>query len=219
MRKSVTLLLAVCSLLWSVQGCRTNVEPSPEPGVLRITLKGADSDTTIIIQSDTSRFSRWDKFDVIVAQGRAYQGSDASAYIYNNVTSERKGSDTVNILGREWLNGIPITIQDTTVITAANSRFRQHVIFDSYVPPGNYTKISLSITASEMEIFVPKHYLNPVSLPPGVAPNMEFPASFTVNEQGVTEVQLEIRPYESLRRYRDQFLFERKVVVTRVTTR
>jgi hypothetical protein len=37
-----------------------------------------------------------------------------------------------------------------------------------------------------------------------------------VGESGVTEVLLEISPYKSLRRYQDQFYFERKVVVSHV---
>jgi hypothetical protein len=67
-----------------------------------------------------------------------------------------------------------------------------------------------------MEFFIPKHYLNPVGLPPGVTPTMEFPVDVTVNELGVTEVELELSPYKSLRRYQDQFYFERKVVVKKI---
>ena len=198
-----------------LEGCKTSVDPSPEPGMLRVLLKGADDDTTIIIQNDTSQFSRWDHFDVYVAQGRVYQG-DNYAYIYNNPTNARKASDTVNILGREWLNGVPITFADSDPITPANSRFRTHVVFESYVPPGEYSKLSLTLTATEMEIFIPKHYLNPVSLPPTVTPSMEFETAISVAESGVTEVLLELSPYKSLRRYQDQFYFERKVLVSHV---
>lgn len=215
MRMRVYYLIMAAGFLWSAEGCRTAVEPSPEPGIIRVFLKGDDTDTTIIIQNDTSRFSRWDNFNMIVSQGRLYQGENY-AYIYNNPSSERKGSDTVNALAREWLNGVAITTQDTAQITARNSRFRRFVIFESYVPPGRYSRFSITLVASEMEIFIPKHYLNPVTLPPGIAPTMEFKTDITVNESGVTEVELEVAPYRSLRRYQDQFYFERKVVVTRV---
>ena len=215
MRNRLLCVAAALAALGVLQGCKTAVDPSPEPGILRVLLKGADLDTTIIIQNDTSQFSRWDKFDLYVSQGRLYQG-DNYAYIYNNVSSERKASDTVNILGREWLNGVPITFADSDPITPVNSRFRTHVVFESYVPPGTYSKLSLTLTASEMEIFVPKHYLNPVSLPPNVTPSLEFQTSIPVAESGITEVLLEISPYKSLRRYQDQFYFERKVVVSHV---
>jgi hypothetical protein len=196
-------------------GCKTAVEPSPEPGILRVVFKSSDADSSIIIQNDTSRFSRWDNFSILVSQCRLYAGENY-AYVYNNPSSDRKADDTVNALAREWLNGKPITTQDSDSITVANSRFRSFVIFESYVPPGSYQKLTVSVTASEMEFFIPKHYLNPVSLPPGVIPTMEFPVNVTVNEQGVTEVTLELSPYKSLRRYQDQFYFERKLVVKQV---
>jgi hypothetical protein len=211
------LLIAACCLVVAADGCKTAVEPSPEPGIVRVVLKSADADTTIIIQNDTSRFSRWDNFNVVVSQARLYQG-DTYSYMYNNPSSDRKSTDTVNILGREWFNGVAITYLDTAQITAANSRFRKYVIFESYVPPGSYEKFSFALTASEMEIFIPKHYLNPVWLPPDVAPSMQFDANITVAERGVTELVLEISPYKSLRRYQDQFYFERKIVVKSVQT-
>lgn len=215
MRKRWSVLIAAGLPALVIVACTTTVDPSPEPGTIRILLKGADSDTTIIIQSDTSRFSRWDNFNVIVSQGRLYQGDDY-AYIYNNPSNERKASDTVNVLAREWLNGVPVTLQDTARITPANSRYRTYVIFESYVPPGSYSKFTFALTASEMEIFIPKNYLNPVTLPPGVAPSMEFKTTIPVNESGVTEVVLELAPFKSLRRFQDQFYFDRQVVVTRV---
>jgi hypothetical protein len=215
MRTRWFLLIAATGLLWGADGCKTNVEPSPEPGTIRVVLKSADTDTAIIIQNDTSRFSRWDNFNVLVSQCRLYQG-ETYAYIYSNTSADRQASDTVNVLAREWLTGVPITFLDSDEITPANSRFRRHVIFESFVPPGTYQKLSLSVTASEMEFFIPKHYLNPVGLPPGVTPAMEFPVDVTVNERGVTEVELELSPYKSLRRYQDQFYFERKVVVKKV---
>jgi hypothetical protein len=215
MRNRWFLLITAAGLLWGAGGCKTNVEPSPEPGTIRIVLKSADSDTMIIVQNDTSQFSRWDNFNVLVSQCRLYQGETYS-YVYSNTSADRQASDTINVLAREWLNGVAITPLDSDPITPANSRFRRHVIFESYIPPGTYEKLSLSLTASEMEFFIPKHYLNPVGLPPGVIPMMEFPVNVTVNERGVTEIELELSPYKSLRRYQDQFYFERKVVVKQV---
>jgi hypothetical protein len=213
-----TRFCGFCAILLAatiLEGCKTSVEPSPSPGIVRVILKGAETDTTIILLNDTSRFSRWDTFDMVTSQGRIARG-DYYAAIYNNPTSERKSSDTLNALGREWLNGTAITWQDTAEITPRNSRYRKYVVFESYVPPGTYDRLIFALTASEMEIFTPKHYVNPVSLPPGVTPSMEFVGSYTVAENGVTEISLEIEPYKSLRRYQDQFYFERKISVVGV---
>ena len=215
MRNRWIFLYVAAGVLLVLGGCKTAVEPSPEPGMIRVVFKSDDADTAIIIQNDTSRFSRWDNFNILVSQCRLYTGENY-AYIYNNPSSDRKADDTVNALAREWLSGVAITTQDSDSITASNSRFRRFVIFESYVPPGSYQKLSMSVTASEMEFFIPKHYLNPVTLPPGVTPTMEFPVDVTVNAQGVTEITLELSPYKSLRRYQDQFYFERKLVVKQV---
>jgi hypothetical protein len=210
-RAAGTVLLAA-----AVLSCTTGVDPSPDPGIIRVMIKGVESDTMIVIQSDSSEFSRWDRFDLYLSTGRVYQGSNY-ATIYNNPSNERKGADTVNILAREWLDGAPITPRDTARITPQNSRWISYLVFESYVPPGEYDRLYFSLTATEMEIFIPKHYLNPVQLPPGVQPGMSFDIPFSVTEGGTTEINLEIYPYQSLSRYRDAFFFDRKVVVSNVT--
>ncbi len=215
MRNRIVQLAGVGLLaFWAVQ-CTTGVDPSPEPGILRVMLKGVETDTMIVIQSDTSEFSRWDLFDLYLATGRVYQGANY-ATIYNNPSNDRKGSDTVNILAREWLDGAPITPRDTARITPQNSRWINYVVFESYVPPGEYDRLYFALTATEMEIWIPKHYLNPVQLPPGTQPGMDFNIPFTVVEGGVTEIRLEIYPYQSLSRYRDAFYFDRQIVVSNV---
>lgn len=196
-------------------GCKTSVEPSPSPGIIRVIMKSADTDTNIVMLNDTSRFSRWDTFFMVVSQGRLV-GGDFYSSIYCNPGAERVSTTDFNALAREWLDGTPITSQDATEITPRNSRYQKHTIFESYVPPGTYDRLTFALTASAMEIFIPKHYSNPVSLPPGDTPSMDFPGSYTVTENGVTEIQIEIQPYKSLRRYQDQFYFERKVSVVSV---
>jgi hypothetical protein len=208
-------VVAMVLLILVLGGCKTSVEPSPSPGILRVIMKSADSDTTIVLLNDTSRFSRWDNFNMVISQGRLGKG-DWYASIYANTSSERKTTDTINALGREWLTGIPITWLDTDVITPQNSRWRKYTVFESYVPPGTYDRLTFAVTANEMEIFIPKHYLNPVGLPPGVAPSLDFTGSFAVQENGITEVTVEVQPYKSLRRYQDQFYFERKISIVRV---
>lgn len=206
---------AVLLALGAVQ-CTTGVEPSPDPGIVRVMIKGVESDTMIVIQGDSSEFSRWDLFNLYLSTGRIYQGEIYST-IYNSPTNERKGSDTANILAREWLDGTPITPRDTMRITPDNSRWVNYIVFESYVPPGEYDRLYFALTATEMEIFIPKHYLNPVQLPPGTEPGIGFDIPFTVVEGGVTEIRLEIYPYQSLSRYRDAFYFDREVIVSNVT--
>jgi len=210
---SILLLLILASVVFL--GCTTGVEPSPSPGLLRVAIKGVETDTSIVILGDSSQFSRWDNFYVFVGQGRIYKGDNYSA-IYANASSDRKTTDTANILGREWLNGTPITTADTTTITPQNSRYRQYVVFESNVPPGTYDRLYFGLTANVMEIFIPKHYRNPVQLPPGEIPGIDFTGTFTVEQDRVTQINLEIYPFESLTRYKDSYYFSRKMYVASV---
>jgi len=198
-----------------LSGCQTGVEPSPDPGILRVTLKSNELDTTIIIQNDTSRFSRWDEFNLFVYGGKVYRGINY-AYLYRDRSIDRIAADTINILKRERLNGNPITPTDYDDINTKNSRYVKYVIFESYVPPGNYDSLSFALTANQLSIFVPKVYTNPVQLPPDENPQMQIPAHITVKEGRVTEVNLEILPFSSLYRYRDSYFFKRKVSIVSI---
>jgi hypothetical protein len=204
--------VAVVGLLSVLAGCKTGVEPSPSPGILKVTIKANEQDTTIVIRSDTSRFSRWDEFNLYISQGRLHRG-DNYAFLYADPGIERIGADTVNILARQWLNGVPVKPSDISEIHAKNSRYIQYTIFNSYVPPGSYDSLTFNLTAYEILVFVPKVYQNPIQLPPGARAQMAFPANITVEAGGVTQIDLEISPFGSLSRYRDTYLFDRKVKI------
>ncbi len=216
MIKRLTCIVATCfAIVVMLNSCQTGVEPSPDPGILRVTLKANEADTTIIIQSDTSRLSRWDEFNLTVSQGRLYRGSNY-ALLYANPTIDRIPGSTVNILHREWLNGVPVKQTDITEINTKNSRYMTYIVFECLVPPGTYDSLTFTLTAAEILTFIPKVYQNPVQLPLGTRPPMQFTTTIRINEGHVTQVNLEILPFGSLTRYRDSYLFNRKVKVVSV---
>jgi hypothetical protein len=204
-------------LALAVAACTTGVEPSPHAGFIRVVLKSNEQDTMIVILSDTTRFSRYDAFFARVFDGRIYRGENY-APIYVNTSIQRVQSDTVNILAREWLSGIPITIRDSVAITPANSRYRKFTIFEWAVPPGTYDMLQFGLLAEEVATYIPKLYVNPVQLPPGVSSTLYFPVSFSIQEDKVTQIEVEISPFKSLHRYQDSFLFDRQVRVAGIQT-
>lgn len=206
---SLTGCLVFLAFLW---GCQTGIEPSPQPGILRVTLVADSTDTCIVIRSDTSRFSKWDSFILDIGQGRLYRGENYSD-LYLEPTIERIAATSCDIIKRKWLNDTPITYLDTAGITTSNSRWIKYVIFETYVPPGDYDRLQFSLTGTEMDIFIPKVYQNPVKLPDGVPPIVYFYDNFKINEGRVTEVSIEIKPYKSLSRYRDVLIFDRQIQV------
>ena len=197
-------------------GCTTGVEPSPHPGILRVVLTIKATDTCLVISSDTTKFSRWDQYWATIYGGRLYQGTNYSD-LYLTPTTDRIQSVQQNLLAREWLDGTPITIKDTATITPQNSRYMKGTVFEFYVPPGTYDRLDFALTATEVATFIPKIYINPIVLPSGVAAVMSFPGSYTVQEDRTTEVVTEIAPFESLHRFQDAFLFDRKMQIISIT--
>ncbi len=207
----------VVTYMTILAGCTTGVEPSPHPGILRVVLTSKQTDTMLVISSDTTKFSRWDEFWATIYGGRLYRGANYSD-LYLTPTTDRIQSVQQNVLAREWLDGTPITIRDTTTITPQNSRYRKGTVFEFYVPPGTYDRLDFALTATEVATYIPKIYINPIVLPSGVAPVMSFPGTYTISDDRTTEVVVEIAPFESLHRYQDAFLFDRKIQIISVTT-
>ncbi len=209
-----TTVIGACILagILATGGCTTGVEPSPHPGIIRVTLKSNESDTSLVILGDTTHFSRYDQYLARVYGARVIKGPNY-APLYANTSIERVESDTANLLGREWLDGTPITIRDSVTITPQNSRYIKYTIFEWYLPPGSYEQLELTLVADEVITFIPKLYVNPIQLPPGTPPQLFFTTPITIQEDRTTEIDLEILPFQSLSRYQDTYYFDRKISV------
>jgi len=173
----VTLLLAA--------GCDTGVEVSPQPGILRITLQSDPADTSIVIVKDTVRVAEGDSFGVAIYQGKVYSDS-AFALLYVNPRAYQQQDVTYNIIKRE------------------GGQYHKFTIYESHVPPFSYDKITFGMTPRILRLGT---FEIPVKAPTDVSPFVELHAQFHVEEKGVTEVELRIRPFRSVRRYRDSYLF------------
>jgi len=66
--------------------------------------------------------------------------------------------------------------------------------------------------------FNPRLYNNPVQLPPGTTPQLPFTGTFSVQDDKVTQIDIEILPFKSLTRYQDTFLFDRQVRIVKIQT-
>lgn len=199
-----------------ISGCRTGVEPSPAPGIIRVTIKSAEKDTLLIILGDTIKFSRVDHFDIIISQGRLYQ-DNKYADLFTDLSIDRNNSDTVNILQRAWLDGRIITPTDPVFDVEANkSKYVGSKVIEWYVPPGTYDKLQINFKGIEIFVARPRQFRTPLQLAEGVSPVMNFDHTITVNAGRVTEMNLEILPFQSIRRYKDSYLFDRKVSVASV---
>ena len=70
--------------------------------------------------------------------------------------------------------------------------------------------ITLGLIASIIEI---GPYRIPISLPPDTEGVLELPTSFTVDEKNVTQITLSLKPFQSMSRYRDDYVFDRQIEI------
>lgn len=197
-------------------GCDTGVETSPNPGIIRITIKSADADTLLIILGDTIKFSRVDHYDVIFSQARLYRDENY-AELFTDLSIERNNSITINVLQRAWLDGRIITPNDSVFdVEAWNSKYVSSKVVEWYIPPGTYNELQFNLKGIEVYVARPRQFRTPLQLADGVKPIMSFNQTIDVNAGRVTEVNLEILPFQSIKRYKDSYIFERKINIASV---
>ncbi len=193
-RKYITffLTLAFGSLLaLTAFNCSTGVEPSPRPGIVRITLQADPADTSIVIVSDTFSVSHGDYFGVKFFQGKVFSDTNY-AFLFETKESYNIEEVTVNVLSRH------------------DNEYRRFIVYECYVPPGEYDKIQFGLESSVLKL---GNFEIPVEVPFGVNKLMDFQQNFTIHENRVTEINFGISPFKSVQRYRDKFHFTREIKI------
>lgn len=182
--------IGVAAMLLST--CATDIQTSPEPGVLKVILYSDPADTQIVILSKTFTVSENDYFGATVFQGKVFSG-EKFAFLYKDKMSYRQEDVTYNIIERK------------------NRQYTLFTIFDSYVPPGNYDILQFGLNSNQVKI----GYLEiPVKLPSGQTPMRKLERAFEIFENQTTEIKVQISPFQSVKRYRDayQFIPEMKII-------
>ncbi len=206
-RKKPVILFSVillCSAL-TLYNCTTGVTDSPDHGTVRIMFSSDPADTILIERADTfSVTTRFDAFFVLkVFQGRVYRGSDF-AVLYPTIDSYRQEDRFVNIIALD-----------------STGNYRNYKVFESYIPPGNYSSLEFGVTPAAgipLKIVANsgKTFENPVELPPGESLLYHFDQDFNVSENRVTQIDVQISPFQSVKRYRDVYRLYRVMKVTGV---
>ncbi|MBN1543172.1 hypothetical protein JW992_13600 [candidate division KSB1 bacterium] len=193
--KTVFLLIFLVFAFSYFSNCTTSVEPSPLPGVLKITLQSNPNDTLIIVIRDTLIVGPEDYFGNVVFQGRVFSG-DNYAFLFNEKDNPKQEDRTYNILER------------------IDNSYAKYTIFETYVPPGEYDRIQFGIKGDLVKL---GYFEIPVKMPEGESPTQTLDRTFKVEENKLTEVSIQIKPFESVTRYRDSYLFRPVLEITDVT--
>lgn len=206
-RKILYLLIITISTILAITGfsCGTGVEDSPQPGIIRVKLQADLSDTLLIERSDTFAVNM--KYPAVfmikIFQGRIFQKKNF-AVLYKTKSSYRQEDVLYNILELD-----------------NSDKYKEYIIFESYIPPGSYDKIEFGVNASKddkLKIIAlsGKKFENSINLPPGEKLLMEFFQDFKISENRVTQVNFQISPLKSIKRYRDVYHFYRQMKITDV---
>ena len=189
-QKYFPILLSI-ALAAGVVTCNTGVEESPQPGIVRVTLQANPADTTILILTDTVRVTDGDSMGVTIFQGKVFSGAKF-ATLFQSLTSYRPEDITYNVLKRDI------------------GTYKTYPVYESYVPPGDYTKLQIGVTATLLKL---REVAVSLQLRPNDPLLLDFDVGFQVSENKITEIMLQIDPLRSLTRYRDLYYFERKMRV------
>ena len=181
-------------ILLILAACNNGVERSKDPGIIRVLLQSDPADTTIVILNKTYSVDSTSVFNVSVAQGKVYTDSFYNQ-LYHKINDFTDVQNTYNILEQE--NGVYKTIK----------------LFEYYAPVNVYQKLQFSFTGTVVKI---GGFSIPVELPEGESILVTFNHDFEVKENMVTEITVTIRPLESVVRFKDKYLFKRKMEITDV---
>lgn len=170
-----------------------------------LTVTGDSISTTLVISDvDTlniagnvvivSKNNDFNVFKVSVFQGKIYH-DNLYAVLFTGLSKYRTETRDYNLLEQ------------------TGGRYRPFVIFESYVPPGEYDVLEFGLTASQLTLGV---FNSPIELPEGESSLIRIIKDFDVLEGGTTELRVQIRPLESIARYRDSFIFDRAIEINTI---
>jgi hypothetical protein len=215
MKIFLNVFIIICSILL-LNSCQTGVEASPEPGIFRVTLVANEADSILVLLGDTARCSKYDRYDVIMSNGRLYRG-EYYADIFVAPTIDRITADTINLLQRQWPDGRLVGEgSDPFEIQRYQTKPVSYTVFEWHTPPGTYDTFQFGLKGIEVYVVIPRQFHNTMQLPEGVSLIMNLSQSITINPGRVTQMDLVLDPYKSIKRFQDAYIFDRKISVLRV---
>jgi len=97
--------------------------------------------------------------------------------------------------------------------------FKKIMIFQSYLPPGDYTNLQFGITAEEMLLTYGYAFGGiriPLDRTAETSLLQDLNTEYTISPEHVTELEIHIKISESVERYRDKYNLNPKLTVVDV---
>ncbi len=182
------LLLLLMILVFSTCTEIVNVGDPSVPGIVRVVLQADPEDTELDILGETVAVSEGDSMAVNVFQGKAWAVDGNYAILFPSVSHFFQDQIIYNVLKRESDSYLP------------------YVVFESFVPAGKFNAISMGLDGLHLFIGV---YNIPMTLPSDDDLIMKFEGDYNVEENTITEIIVRLKPFASMTRFRDTYVFER----------
>lgn len=197
--KSIWAILTLPVLfMW---GCSAGIEPSPRPGVLRVTLQAAPEDSVLEVQGQRYTARNRNDFEMNISQGRAINDS-LYADLYPDLNAFRQLDLSYDIL--EFEDGNPV----------------RYTIFETNLPPATYDQLEFNMDADSIRVNNQFTFLNiGVDLAEGETQPLTFETEYKISEKDTTIIHLQIKPFESITRFRDSYRLSRNVVIEEIERR
>ena len=182
-------------IIFLLQACNNDLDVigvnSPDPGVVRIYLTADETDNFIVIAGDTARVGEsTDSLSLTIGQGRAYRDTDFAVLFktidQGSIESYRELSRYINIIENK------------------DGNYKEHLIFESFLPPAMYDSLKISLETSLLQI---GYFRIPIEMPLETISLVKIDQKFKINESRTTEIYLRMKPFSSLRRVGDSFHF------------
>ncbi|MBU0711004.1 hypothetical protein KJ762_08730 [bacterium] len=194
----------VLGFMISINNCDTGIELSPDAGILRITLQSDPSDTSIVKVTDTLYVSQNDSLSLKIFQGKVYKDT-VYTILYKEISSYKQEEITYNIIKRD------------------STGYKRFTIFESFVPPLDYDRIRFGITSDLLEICTlntadSTYDISTTNVQPPEGANLfvDLYQDFYVSENDTTEIDIQIKSFKSISRYKDSYQFIPDVSITNV---
>lgn len=197
--KSIWAILIVPILfMW---GCDAGIEPSPRPGVLRVTLQAAPEDSVLEVQGQRFIARSRNDFEMNIFQGRALKDS-LYADLFPELEDFRQEDRQYDILELE--DGKPV----------------RYTIFETHLPPQTYNELQFGLDADSIRVNNEFTFLDiGVDLAEGETQPLSFEREYRITEKDTTVIHLQIKPFESITRFKDSYRFSREIEIVDIEQR
>jgi hypothetical protein len=153
-----------------------------------------------------------------------FNKSKVKGYIDSISLGTMTYSDIEDPATAEFVRSIFELDSGKTQLSNLQADYKEYVIFESFIPPGNYDKLRFGVNAptdavqNRIRIVTRegKEFYIPLEIPPDEDKLMTMDVNFEVQAGRTTEIYVEMDIFKSITRYRDTYRLHRNLRITSV---